>query len=195
MAYRHYETEGLIISHRNLGEANRLYQILTPDFGLINVLAQGVRREPSKLRYHLENFSFTRLTLVRGREFWRVVGVSDLGLQIRFSKEALPFFKKVFLVLQRLVHGEEFNPLIYNDFKRAANLIFERSPFLTEDLSNLEVFTLIRLLIQLGYLSLPIEPADIFLTPDFSWVEVEKIKMVRPALIKRINQALMATQL
>ena len=79
MAYRHYQTEGLVINSRPYGEADRFYQILTPDFGLISVLAQGVRLEKSKLRYQILNYSLVNIELVRGREYWRLVGAEKIG--------------------------------------------------------------------------------------------------------------------
>ncbi|MFA5291345.1 MAG: recombination protein O N-terminal domain-containing protein [Candidatus Paceibacterota bacterium] len=194
MAYRHYETEGLVIGHRNLGEANRLYQILTHDFGLINVLAQSVRRDRSKLRQHLNNFSFVRLVLVRGREFWRVVGVSDLGLAFRSNKESLSFLKKISLVLQRLIHGEDSRSLSYVDLKQAVLLLSEE--VLTgKDLENLEVFIMARLLIQLGYLAPVAELKTIFSSENFSWREIRMIENYRVSLVKQINQALEVTHL
>ena len=196
MAYRHYETEGLIIGYHNLGEANRLYQVLTRDFGLVNILAQGVRRDRSKLRHHLKNFSFTHLVLVRGREFWRVVGVDDLDLSsLGASKIALPFLKKISLVLQRLIHGEEANPFIYQDLKQAWVLIIGQARPVEEGLVDLEVFILVRLLTQLGYLAPLAGLAELVSSPAFSWVEVKNLGRERLSLIKKINQALELTQL
>jgi len=195
MAYRHYETEGLIISHRNLGEANRLYQILTLDFGLINVLAQSVRRDRSKLRHHLENFSFVRLVLVHGREFWRLVGVDDLGLLARSAKEVFPFLKKISLVLQRLIQGEEANPLIYQDLKQAMILILKKEQGSMDNLSTLEIFVLARLLTQLGYLAPPAELKSVFSLQIFSWADIERVKGFKSLLVRQINEALEITQL
>lgn len=195
MAYRHYETEGLIIGYRNLGEANRLYQVLTRDFGLINILAQSVRRGRSKLRSHLKNFSFTRLVLVRGREFWRVVGVDDPDLPIINSKIALLFLKKISLVLQRLIHGEEANPFIYQDLRQAWLLIVNQTRLSEENLIDLEVFILVRLLTQLGYLAPLPDSNDLISSPTFSWAEIKSLGWQRLSLIKKINQALELTQL
>ncbi len=195
MAYRHYETEGLIVGCLNLGEANCLYQILTNDFGLINVLAQGVRRDRSKLRYHLENFSFACLTLIRGREFWRVVGASDLESVTKLPSQILPFFKKITLVLQRLIQGEELNSLIYQDLKQSNFLLLDSDKQLPKNMINLEIFILTRLLIQLGYLAPSSETKNFLLAKTFAWPEIELVENFQPLLIKQINQALAITQL
>ena len=195
MAYRHYEVEGLIINHRNLGEANRLYQVLTDDFGLINVLAQGVRLDKSKLRHHLQNFSFARLVLVRGREFWRVVGVSDIGLPKKRTREVLLFFKKISLVLLRLIHGEDPRSLLYQDLKRAFDLILARESLSEEELANLEIFILARIFLKLGYLAEALGSKKIFSEENFSWPEVAEAGALRISLIRQINQALELSQL
>ena len=195
MAYRHYETEGLIVGHRNLGEANRLYQILTADFGLINVLAQGVRRDRSKLRYHLQNFSFAHLVLVRGREFWRLVGASELESLKLLPKEALILLKKITLVVQRLVQGEDPHSFIYQDLKQASLLLIESDQQSAQKLANLEIFILARFLAQLGYLAPSTETKELLASPGFSWVEIGQMENFRSTLIKQINQALVMTQL
>lgn len=195
MAYRHYETEGLIINYRNLGEANRLYQILTNEFGLINVLAQGVRLDKSKLRSHLQNFSFVGLVLVRGREFWRVVGVNDLGFSRDLPVGALPFLKKVSLVLIRLIHGEDHRSLLYQDLKRMFSLILEKKHLSPDDSTNAEIFILIRILSKLGYFPQLAKSETVFLKDDFSWEEIEGVKSSKRELVRQINQALESTQL
>lgn len=195
MAYRHYETEGLIINQRNLGEANRLYQVLTNDFGLISVLAQGVRLDKSKLRPHLQNFSFVKFVLVRGREFWRVVGVSDLDFPRKWPEGSLPFIKKVSLVLLRLIHGEDRRLLLYQDLKRMFSLILEKENLSLDDSTNAEIFILLRILSRLGYLPGSERVPMIFLKDDFSWNEIEETRSRRGELVRQINQALEATQL
>lgn len=195
MTYRHYETEGLIISHRNLGEANRLYKVLTSDFGLVDVLAQGVRLDKSKLRSHLQNFSFVNLVLVRGREFWRVVGVADLGFPRNLSKEALSFLKKVSLVLLRLIQGEDHRSELYQDLKKIFSLILAQKELLPNDAVDVEIFILVRILSKLGYLPELAGRRAIFLCADFSWPEIRETRVLRRELIQQINQALELTQL
>lgn len=184
-----------MVGHRNLGEANRLYQILTADFGLINVLAQGVRRDRSKLRYHLQNFSFAHLGLVRGREFWRLVGASELESLKSLPKETIVFLRKLALVLQRLVQGEDPHSFIFQDLKQASLLLAEPDPKSTQRLANLEIFILARFLVQLGYFAPSVETRDLLASSNFSWSEIEQLENSRSTLIKQINQALVMTQL
>src|SRR3989344_5390571 len=66
--YKIYQTEGLVIEGRSLGEADRFLTVFTKDFGMIQAQAQGVRKISSKLRYSLRNFSYAEIDLVQGKE-------------------------------------------------------------------------------------------------------------------------------
>lgn len=74
-----HTTEGLILSERDFGEASRIYDILTPDWGLVAARAQGARELRSKLRGHLIPLARLRVSLVRGREVWHLVGAEREG--------------------------------------------------------------------------------------------------------------------
>jgi DNA repair protein RecO (recombination protein O) len=62
-----YITSGIVIGRHNFGEADRIIVLLTPDRGVVRVVAKGVRRIKSKLAGHLELFCESELTLVEGR--------------------------------------------------------------------------------------------------------------------------------
>ena len=57
-----------MLSERPKKEADRVYNILTRDLGLVRAHAIGVRREESKLRGALEPYSLSSVSLVRGKE-------------------------------------------------------------------------------------------------------------------------------
>lgn len=183
MAYRHYETEGLIIADRPIGEANRLYRIFTRDFGLIQVMAQGVRLEKSKLRYNLNNSNFVSLNLVRGREYWRLVGADKINLA---NKNQKIFCRKIGSVLIRLIHGEEANYKIFSDLKQAWSLLEEGGG----QLDQLEIFIMARLLANLGYLASSLETEKILSLISFSWPEINDLMANKLSLIKLINLSL-----
>lgn len=193
MAYRHYHTVGLVIGHQMKGEANRLYQILTPDFGLIQVLAQGVRLEKSKLRYNLQNYYLANINLIRGREYWRLVGAEKFGSA---NSIQINFFRKISSVLLRLIHGEESNPVIFSDLSQAWELLsdIENKPEVVR-LEDLEIFILIRLLANFGYLALDAVSERIAQPPVFSWPDVFFVVDKRLSLIKDINSSFAASGL
>ena len=69
-----YDTRGLVLARAPWGEAHAHLAILTPDVGLVWARAAGVRHAKSKLAHALVTFAESDVTLVRGREGWRVTG-------------------------------------------------------------------------------------------------------------------------
>lgn len=70
-----YNTEGIILRYRDIGEYDRIYSILTSDHGKVEAWAQGVRKPQSKLVAHLQPLYLCDLMFARGRRFDRVAQV------------------------------------------------------------------------------------------------------------------------
>lgn len=66
MGERLYRSQGVIIKRIDVGEADRIVTILTPQ-GKIEATARGVRKTSSKLAGHLELLSSCQLQLAHGR--------------------------------------------------------------------------------------------------------------------------------
>jgi DNA repair protein RecO (recombination protein O) len=62
-----YRSEAVVLRRQDLGEADRLLTIFTPDHGKLRVVAKGVRRLRSRKAGHLEPLTRARLMLARGR--------------------------------------------------------------------------------------------------------------------------------
>jgi len=62
-----YPTPAIVIGRLNLGEADRILTIMTPDYGKLRVSVKGVRRIKSRLAGHLELFSRVQLMLTPGK--------------------------------------------------------------------------------------------------------------------------------
>ncbi len=153
MSYKIYHTEGFILGSRPYGEANKIFKILTPDLGLVDCLAQGIRLEKSKLRFGTIDRRFVKISLVRGREHWCLIYiVSDLKLGTKLSVEGLEvFLAKTASLLLRLIQGELADPNLYQILKTAVLAWIENSKNNLKLQSSLEVLTVIRLLSALGY--------------------------------------------
>lgn len=65
---RVYRTEAVVLRHQELGEADRLVSVYTPDRGKLRLVAKGVRRTHSRKAGHLEPLTRTSLLVARGRE-------------------------------------------------------------------------------------------------------------------------------
>lgn len=75
MSWTSYKTEGIVLSHAPVREADRRYRILTPAFGKIEVLGRGARKGKAKLSAHLEPFAIVEVQVIRGRQGSTVIGV------------------------------------------------------------------------------------------------------------------------
>lgn len=60
-------TQGIILSRTDFGEADRILTMLTPDQGKLRLMAKGVRRVKSKLAGGIELFSVSDIGFIRGR--------------------------------------------------------------------------------------------------------------------------------
>ncbi len=143
-------TSGFIISSRPFAEAGKILSVFTRDLGLVTVVAQGIRFEKSKLRYHVKDYAFGIFSLVKGKEFWRLTNAQALEYSQpndNFKQEILLNIRMANL-LRRLLHGEEPHPelfdCLYSTFKYISNLSKEKLP-------ELESLTALRILNLLGY--------------------------------------------
>ncbi len=67
MRFRTYTTEGVVIRHLDLGEADRIVTIFTQDLGKIRAVAKGVRRPKSRVAGHLELLYEVAISAAYGR--------------------------------------------------------------------------------------------------------------------------------
>ncbi|MGC8959150.1 MAG: DNA repair protein RecO [Chloroflexia bacterium] len=64
---RLYQTEGIILRRSDVGEADRILTLYTPERGKIRLLAKGVRRPGSRLAGHVELLAHSAFLVARGR--------------------------------------------------------------------------------------------------------------------------------
>ena len=95
-APRRYVTDAIVLSRVDLGEADRVLTIITPELGKLKIIAKGVRRTTSRLGGSLEPFAELRIALARGRTFDVVtevkVGHAWLRLRDRLESAATAWY-------------------------------------------------------------------------------------------------------
>ncbi len=89
-APRRYVTDAIVLSRFDLGEADRVLTLITPEHGKLKAIAKGIRRPTSRLGGSLEPFAELNIALARGRTFDIVteVRVGHAWLQLRDSLES-----------------------------------------------------------------------------------------------------------
>ncbi len=190
-----YHTEGIILGSRNFGEAGRYYSIFTKELGMIHASAQGVRKLSSKLRYVMQDYSYIKVDLVRGKDFWRVTSASSTGelSDILKSYETYKIISNVSRLLVRLLHGEEQNEPLFNDLLGGFYLLEQKADN-KEDLLNAEMILVLRALHHLGYFS---GDARLVSLVGSSWGDdmLPVAGSSRPLILAEINKALGETQM
>jgi recombinational DNA repair protein (RecF pathway) len=188
MAYHLYETEAFILGGRPHGEDSRLYFLFTPRWGLILAQAQGVRKLSSKLKHHLAEHSLVKLSLVRGREVWRLIGAEKIltlqDFSIR-SPEAI-LLVRLQTVLRQLLAGPEESSQLFGDLRSLADFLLV-TKLTSAQLRSAEAIFLLRLLEQLGYL--PPQPSfkEFLQVGTWSVSLLDEFSPVAGRAIKEIN--------
>jgi len=189
-----YHTEGIILGSKNYGEAGKYYFILTHDLGLVYASAQGVRKISSKLRFVLQDFSYIKLDLVRGKDFWRLTSASKTNKLDGLSRNPISFqiFGNIARLLKRLLAGEDSNQTLFADLLSGLHFL-EKSKSINEA-ENVEVVIVLRILNDLGYIGNNEMLKNITKSPFEENLIFEASKR-RTKILSEINQALKETHL
>lgn len=189
-----YHTEGIILENKNYREADKYYSIFTRDLGMIYVSAQGVRKISSKLRFILQDFSYVKLDLVRGKDFWRITSASKTNKLENITKNPnkIYVFANIARLLKRLLMGEYPNEILFEDLLSGFNFL-EKSE--QEDgLQNIEAIIVLRILNNLGYIGGDQAIKNIVKSP-FGDELVSEAQKSRRKILFEINKSIRETHL
>jgi DNA repair protein RecO len=189
-----YHTEGIILGSRNFGEAGKYYFIFTRDLGMIQASAQGVRKMSSKLRFILQDYTYVKIDLVKGKDFWRVTSASKTNKLEHLSKnkETFGVFAKIAALLKKLLAGEYPNEILFADLLN--NLLILEKQETKDELRNIEAFIVLRILHNLGYIG-ESGISEPFIKSPFEEDLILEIGKKRNQILSQINKALKETHL
>lgn len=150
--HQKYHTEAIILKASDYKESNKLYHLFTEKFGLILANAQGVRFLKSKLRYGLQEYSLSDVSVVRTGDIWKItnsVPKRNFYFEHQDDKKKLDVILRTSIFMRRFLHGEEEDMNLYKELKHA----FEHLSLVKEgEETNFENSLLVRILGQLGVL-------------------------------------------
>lgn len=189
-----YHTEGIILGSKNYGETGKYYSIFTRDLGMVYASAQGVRKMSSKLRFVLQDFSYIKVDLVQGKDFWRVTSASKTNLLEQLSKNPGTFavMGNIASLLKRLLAGIEPNEALFNDLLNGLHILEKTE--IPEDLKNLEAILVLRILSNLGYIGGNETMQNLVKSP-FEENLLFEVSKSRREVLHQINKALKETHL
>lgn len=143
-----YVTDALVLARTPLKESAALVTLLTEEFGLVRARAEGLRKSGAKLAHALQTLDRCEVTLVRGKEGWRLSGA--ILEESWFGKLARPErlrAGRIAGLMLRLVHGEANDPALYALYAG----FLEALPGLSEESQDTaEIMTALRILTSLG---------------------------------------------
>jgi DNA repair protein RecO len=189
-----YHTEGIILGSRNFGEAGKCYYIFTRDLGMIYASAQGVRKLSSKLRFVLQDFAYLKVDLVQGKDFWRVTTVSKTNELEEVSKnpKTLKVFTNIARLLKRLLVGVEPNQALFDDLLSGLKILEKCGD--NEELHNIEVVLVLRILSNLGYIG-GSDALQALIKSPFEQNLIFEVGKSKSHILSEINKALKETHL
>jgi DNA repair protein RecO len=184
-----YRTAALVIGRVPHGEANLTATLLTRDFGVIFARAQGARKPGAKMAAGLQTLTHTEVTLLRGKDGWRLAGTILLDdYPHLLPGTARTRAARVFSLIDRLVRGESPDPRLYE----LAHAYSEALVLASDDAA--ETAEALAALRALGLLGLD-AGESLGATTDFSPEAIERAAADRTELIARINRGIAASGL
>lgn len=189
-----HHTNAYILASRGVGEANRFITLFSEDLGLIKAVAQGVRLSKSKLKGGLYTYAHTKVSLVRGREVWRITGAEEISRSYELfdSPEKLALLARVYALVLRLVHGEEPDLELYIELGELSGVLARTAD---AQLKYLEIAIVLRMLNRLGYLK---ETPQLSIVLDGELGTAESLTLIESRfteVLTLVNKALSSTQL
>lgn len=116
MKPRTYSSEGIILSRKNYGEADRILIVLSKNFGKLSLLCKGIRKIKSKKRGHLEIFSRTKFGAVKGKGFdimTEAETINDFaGVRTNLNKISLAYY--FCEVVNKITHEDGHKSTVYS---------------------------------------------------------------------------------
>ncbi len=179
-----YVTEAIVLKRTPLAEAASLVTLLTNEFGLVSARAEGLRKPGAKLAHALQTLDACTVTLVRGKEAWRVSGAMlEHHWFEALDHESRERAGRMSALLLRLVHGEVNDPRLFSLFSHFLAALPELSE---ESRDTLEIETALRMLGLLGLDAGPLPEIDTY---------EPLLEEKRRELVMRINRGILASGL
>lgn len=193
MSHTIYNTEAFVLSSKNSGEADRLFELFTKDFGVVSAKATGIRKIEAKARFVVQDFRYVDISLVKGKNYWRLISARPIHELNSIKSLATSSRIRSLQLIQKLAPKEEQLENLFKELVNAYSFSSKIHPD-KEEMSGLEALLALKILHSLGYWG--DEQGDkYFVTSPFDNETIEKINKTRKYIIKELNKSLKATHL
>lgn len=192
MAYVTYTTEAIVCGTYDRNTFDRSYRLFTRELGMLYADARSVRKEESRQRPGLQDFSHIKVSLVKGKGGWRIGSVTPLynfyhGAHDQAARGSVV---KIIRLIRRFVTGEEIQTELFDEYLAALEFFSEAC---TERRCFEHVF-IQRVLATLGYIKSSDIPEQFRATP-LGQIDVNGVCVKDAHIALSIEQAQTASQL
>lgn len=197
MFYHTYNTEAFILGSRPSGEASKYIYLFTRELGLIGAHAQGSRQLKSKLRYALDDLSHSKISLVKGKNSWKLTNAAphkNLFSQFKSEPAKLRLAANALALIKKLVAGEEKNAKLFEILEQGFAFL-EQNNLSEEDVQNAEAIFMLRILNNLGYFGASKTLENFAYTDAWNQALLQEMSRERRNAIFVINKSLEASHL
>ena len=139
MAIEKYSTEGILVQSYENAESDVVFKIYTRDYGMIFARQVSLKKSV-KLRQHLQVGRVSVVTLVKGKDQYRLAGATEVYI-------AGNFLHYIVGLLGRFITGEAKNLKLYDRLIEYSKLDSNQY-----DLQDLRLCVMSDILIQGGYI-------------------------------------------
>jgi recombinational DNA repair protein (RecF pathway) len=192
MSHRIHNTDAFIVGAEPASEASAYVRLWTREVGILGAWCQGVRQMRSKLRHHTTLLAHSHMSLVRGRELWRVTGADTRHRDQLRGISVQRVAHRLLAAVWRIIPREEKDTELFDRFRDA--LLYASEVSLSkEELEGLELSLMLALLDRAGYLA-----GDFDMHSRVVLGESESLLRVhaeKSRLVPVINEALHLSQL
>lgn len=191
--YQIYTTEGLIIESRIFGESNKIYFILTRDFGLIKATAQGVCKIESKQKFGLQTLSFSKISLVKGRDIWKItsaISLENVFSNLKEDRNKLNIFIRIISLIRKLLLEEEKEPIFFDVVEFLYKFLKTENASNKDKLSSAELLTVMKILHTAGYLGDNKNFGNLLEVDDFNDETMNNIKRIKREMLREVNSVM-----
>lgn len=182
-----YATEAIVLGHYAAREQAASVILLTCDLGLIRARAEGLRKPSSKMAHALQTLSECEVTLLRGKDTWRLAGaILTKNWFLALDRAARLRAARVTGLLLRLVQGEHADTELFDAFSGFLRELPGKDEAAQDALECLAALRILRSL-GLDTGALP-EGGEMYETSALEAIETE-----RKDVIMRINRGIAAS--
>lgn len=188
MGHEMHLLDGFVLDSFETGESGRILKILTKEFGIMSVVATGVRELKSKMRGSMDILQLVTFEYVEGREVNRLIGIHEKEKFMNiFTITKRRVVSNVVNFVLRTVVGETHNEKLWDSFLEGLRIVNENT---VENPQTLEIIWLIKILVSLGYWEEG--KVDSFSKDNFEFLKNDDNKK---EIVELINKSIRSTHL